>query len=124
MDAYLFHCTCKVNADSIEKHGIDARKRYPERRDTANYFVDQQSVAWAIAHTSSRHDVTVSQLCVYRVATYNRPFTKFFGKGLYVIKSPVLLFNQEKLYTTADTVLTYIRNDYNLANFGWDEFPF
>jgi hypothetical protein len=122
--AYLYHVTLDINTYSIRVYGIDVRRKYPSRNDPANYFVDANSVAWAIAHTSGRHYVNTNNLHVYKVSTQDRPFTKFFGKGLYVIKQTVLLHPGEQTDAYASMVLNWIRDGADLNAQDWNDLPF
>lgn len=121
---YLYHVTINTNTSSIRVYGIDARRKYPARKDNANYFVDAASVAWGIAHTSARHHLSVTELHVYKVVTRDRPFTKFFGKGIYVIRDIVLLHPDEQTDQYAEVVLNFIRDGADLNAQNWNSLPF
>jgi len=99
---HLFHITPAGNLRSIERYGIDPRKRYPERIGTRSYFVEESQLMWAIAHTSARHIVPVTKLGVLRFAAYPQARVQIFKKigflaGVYFTDKAGLMSDYEPL---------------------------
>lgn len=104
---YLFHVTPRHNMLGIERTAvIDCRLRFVTRTVPDNWFVAEHLLGWAIAHTSNRHHVPISDIFVYRVPSPGDAI-KFFDRGLYRVPSPVTI-SPDELPISAVSALGYL----------------
>lgn len=60
--AVLYHVTPEHNIDAIMREGV--RPDLARGKTQAAWYVNKHGIVWAIAHTSLRHDLPVSNLVV------------------------------------------------------------
>lgn len=60
--AILYHVTPEYNLDNIMREGV--RPDLARGKMSASWYVSKHGIVWAIAHTSLRHDLPVSNLIV------------------------------------------------------------
>jgi hypothetical protein len=77
----VYHVTPARNADSIHKAGISPE--FSEGKEKVSWWVKEENLLWAIAHTSARHDVSVSHLIVYRVILFRQQLKATRWPGVY-----------------------------------------
>lgn len=61
----LYHVSPADNMLGIMTVGVDPDKS--KGRMTASWYVNKRGIVWALAHTSLRHNVSVSELVVFTV---------------------------------------------------------
>lgn len=80
----LFHVTNDQNVKSIAQRGV-----LPElaaARNKRSWWVDRESVLWALAHISARDRVPVSRLVVCEAHIPASYYTRWMIPGLYYVR--------------------------------------
>jgi hypothetical protein len=78
---HLYHVTPTENLESIRRSQIDPNKATGKQK--CSWFVSQDMLLWAIAHTANRHDCKVAELSVLSVVGVRKMFTATPWPGIY-----------------------------------------
>jgi hypothetical protein len=78
----LYHVTHSDNLKGILQ-GIGIDPDCATGRSARAYYVDKQSVAWAIAHVCAKHKCFPEHIVVLRIKAKARDFTRVVNKHIY-----------------------------------------
>jgi hypothetical protein len=77
----LFHITPEENAQSIDTSGI--LPMYSKGKMQVSWYVRRSEILWALAHTSSRHDLPTNRLVVCAVVIEWEKVKRTSRQGFY-----------------------------------------
>jgi hypothetical protein len=82
----LYHVTPEYNVESIMRDGV--RPELARGKMSASWYVTKHGIVWALAHTSLRHDIPVSNLVVMTTMLPMSAMKKTGIRNAYCTKFP------------------------------------
>lgn len=83
----LYHVTPNWNLENIKRFGVSPQFAQSVRKWT--YWVDEERLLWALAHTSLKHSVPVGMLLVCVSLQDESELTRTHMRGVYARLIPI-----------------------------------
>ena len=92
----LYHVTPEKNVDSIDVNGLSPL--FAKVATKRIYLVDYERIPWALIHVSSRDDIPLEKLVVYKCHVHKARLRREPTIGLYSVRSVVVTASYDTFY--------------------------